>query len=188
MSTTKATEDMTVEEMLAESARIDLEMKRVTLELNRESLQTLKDSQERRLMKLRKQERDLAENLRIKEARQKACKHKKGGRNKEGFAKGNSANYAVIQHTYPAGDVVVLCQRCDKTWEMPLPALRISDPDLYQRQLREYRMALEWPTDNEPSGTRLFLITDNGTGRVLDTAQAEAVAPRRSKKKASKAA
>lgn len=148
------------EAMLAESAAIDLEMKRVTLELNKEKLQELHDARERRRMKMAKQEQDLRENQRIKDARQRNCKHKKGGRNKEGFAKGNSANYAVIQHTYPAGETIVLCQRCDKEWRMPAIQLKATDPAAYERQLREYRIALEWPTDNEPSGTRLFLITE----------------------------
>lgn len=150
---------MTDAEVLAESARLDLEFKRANLELVQEQLQTLKDKKEEKRRKMQKQDRDLKENARQKELREKNCKHRKGGRNKEGLDKGNGANYAVIQNTYPNGDVQVMCQRCGATWDNPSIELRATNPDAYEQQLREYRRALEWPTDNEPSGTQLFLIT-----------------------------
>jgi hypothetical protein len=150
---------MTTEELLNESARVDLELKLVTLELNKESLQKLQDAKTSRLAKMRKQAMDMAENERQKTMREANCKHRKGGRNKEGLDKGNDSDYAVIQNTYPTGQVQIMCQRCGATWDNPPIELKALDPDLYNLKLRAYRRALEWPTDNEPSGTQIFLIT-----------------------------
>lgn len=150
---------MTDQEVAEEHARIDLQLKRLNLELVTEQLQTLQHQKEAKRLKLQQQERDIRETNAQKELRQARCRHKKGGRNKEGLDRGNSADYAVIQNTFPAGNVEVMCQRCHKEWRVPLLELKATNPDLYLKQLREYRIALEWPTDNEPSGTQIFLIT-----------------------------
>jgi uncharacterized protein len=87
------------------------------------------------------------------------CKHKKGGKNLEGIINGNDPNYSVIKHTYATGEVEVLCSRCGKQWKEPKAALRKTDPEKYKEQMEEYREAINFPTDNEPSGTQLFMIT-----------------------------
>lgn len=148
----------TDEQMLKESAAIELQMKRVQLELQTEQLAQLLQAKESRREKLAAQCRDIAENERQRVVREANCKHKKGGRNKAGLDRGTDSNYAVIQHTMPVGEVIVICQRCGAIWGNPPIALKRSDPEAYQIAARNYRRALEWPTDNEPSGTQLFLI------------------------------
>jgi len=99
-------------------------------------------------------------------ASQKVCRHKKGGRNKAGLVNGSDNYYSVNKHTYSHGETVVFCTRCTQEWRMPKqpnPELKKQDPAAwklavaeFKKQLAEYREALNWPTDNEPSGTALF--------------------------------
>lgn len=159
---------MTAEQINEQHNEVDLEMKRLNLELMQEQVQAMHQKKETRRQQLQKQQEDLEANDRIKAAREANCKHKKGGRNKEGLDRGNSSDYAVIQNTYPWGAVQVMCQRCGATWDNPPIELKATDPEKYFEQLRKYRIALDWPTDNEPSGTQIFLITRNEvpTGRA----------------------
>lgn len=92
-------------------------------------------------------------------AKQSVCKHKKGGKNLAGIVNGNSSDYSIWKHTYPWGAVEVICSRCGKTWNKPAIALRKSDPKAYRAQMEEYNEAINWPTDNEPSGSVLFAFT-----------------------------
>jgi hypothetical protein len=147
------------EKLMQESNEVDLEMRRVQLALQKEQLAEINERKERRRAKLEKQAADIEANRRNRAQRQASCKHKKGGRNRPGLARGTDANYAVVVNTMPTGEVIVICQRCAKKWEAPTAELKRSDPAAFAIQMAEYRRALEFPTDNEPSGTQLFLIT-----------------------------
>jgi hypothetical protein len=146
------------EKLLEESAAIDLEMKRVQLELQKEQLAEINQKKEARRLKLEQQQRDMKENARQEQARFDNCKHKKGGRNRSGLDRGTDSNYAIVRQTMPTGELVIMCQRCGCTWEKPTVALKRSDPDAYADQLRKFRIACEWPTDNEDMGMQIFLV------------------------------
>lgn len=96
------------------------------------------------------------------EQRAEACTHRKGGKvglagGMEALTQGNDQNYSVIKHTLPLGETIVICQRCPMKWRKPDEALKKSNPAEYKQQLKTYQWALRLPTDNEPSGTQLFL-------------------------------
>ncbi len=169
------------DKLLQESAATDLEMKRVQLELQKEQLQEINARKESRRLQIAEQQRDIVENERQRIAREANCKHKKGGRNKGGLERGTDSNYAVIQHTMPIGDVIVMCQRCGAIWTKPPIELKRSDPEAHAVMQRNYLRALEWPTDNEPSGTQLFLIQRTPPPRRND--DEEEAAPRARKPK-----
>jgi len=103
--------------------------------------------------------RDRANQKRI----QDACKHLKGGKGTQNIYNGNdNSTYAVITHTLSHGPTIVVCQRCGKIWEPPesLPKKASAEQKTkYREDLTEYRRALNFPTDNEPSGTVLFAFT-----------------------------
>lgn len=104
--------------------------------------------------------RDRAHQKRI----QAACYHKKGGKGTAQIYAGNDSNYAVIVHTLSHGPTIVVCQRCGNVWEPPLPLPKKATAEQkqqYRVELAEYRRALNFPTDNEPSGTVLFGFTPN---------------------------
>lgn len=97
-------------------------------------------------------------NAKVKE-QQATCKHKKGGKNMEGILNGNDANYSVIQHTYPWGQTDVICTRCGKEWPQPSLTLRKENPKEYKRLFAIWKEAMQLPTDNEPAGSQIFVIT-----------------------------
>ena len=104
--------------------------------------------------------RDRANQARI----QAACQHRKGGKGSAQMYMGNDINYAVITHTLSHGPVIVVCQRCGKVWEPPAALPKKATPEqraTYREELAEYRRAVNFPTDNEPSGTVLFAFTAN---------------------------
>jgi len=92
-------------------------------------------------------------------ADQAQCHHRKGGRGLNWRLNGNDPNYSVVQHTLSHGPTLIICQRCKKEWLPPAPLKRGASTEeraAYKTQLAEYRWASALPTDNEPSGTRLF--------------------------------
>jgi hypothetical protein len=103
--------------------------------------------------------RDNANRARI----QASCQHRKGGKGTAQMYMGNDANYAVVTHHNSAGTgTIVVCQRCGKLWEppQPLPKKPTSEQKAqYRADYAEYRRAINFPTDNEPSGTVLFTFT-----------------------------
>lgn len=89
--------------------------------------------------------------------RQRVCKHRKGGKNNR-FADGNDTNYSVNRNTYPDGREVIMCTRCGKEVERPNPALRKTDPDLYKAMAEAWNEWSRFPTDNTPSGSKMFEV------------------------------
>lgn len=140
-----------------EAEQIELEWKKLQVEELRGKLQARRD-EIARLERLRTKQvadfkRGQAELLR----RQAICKHRKGGRDNR-FANGNDNNASVITNTYPTGETVMMCTRCFKEVRRPDPKLRKQDPKLYEAQFAEWRLWQAMPTDNSPSGGKIFEI------------------------------
>ena len=92
---------------------------------------------------------------------QSRCAHRKGGKGYQELYSGNDHNFAVIKHILSHGPLIVICQRCGRLWEPPDKALnsRKAEPEdrkEYKRLWDEYQWAINLPTDNETSGTKLF--------------------------------
>ena len=78
------------------------------------------------------------------------CNHRKGGNGLEGLkGNGDDTKYAIIIHTYPDTNRVVMCQRCNCEWWPGEEKHHTGVP---------YSVAVRWPTDNQPSGASLFSI------------------------------
>lgn len=92
--------------------------------------------------------------------KQRVCRHRKGGKNNQ-FANGNDNNYSVIRNIYPLGREVIMCTRCHKEVERPAPALRKADPEKYKLMLDEWNEWSRFPTDNSPSGGKVFEVVSN---------------------------
>jgi hypothetical protein len=144
--------------------------KQVQEELEDLQLQEAREAADlRRANRVQKQSRILAieESLRrdrVNQATiQAACYHKKGGKGTAQLYQGNDPNYAVITHTLSHGVTIVICQRCGHKWEPPAKLAKNASPAdraKYREDLAEYRRALSFPTDNEPSGTTLFAFAE----------------------------
>lgn len=149
---------------MSELDRLLLEEKKLQLESLRFTVENERARREQILRNHKQQQEALDSSLRKVQAEQKICKHKKGGKNLAGILNGTDSEYSVIQHTYPWGETAVTCTRCGKDWREPSKELKKSDPEAYKAQMAEYVAALNFPTDNEPSGTRLFVITREPVG------------------------
>lgn len=157
----KPIDKMNADEMEAELKRLQVESARLQLEDLRMRVENEKSRRASIQRNHEVQQRSLDDANKEILKQQSVCKHRKGGKNKEGIVKGHDSNFAVIQHTYPWGEVVVMCTRCTKEWRKPKRSENLSAEE-YRERMDAYKEALSWPTDNEPSGTQLFLITKNG--------------------------
>jgi len=147
---------------MADKKQIQDELEQLQLEEAREN------AEQRRLARASRESRMRALELSLKRDRanqariQAGCVHRKGGKGTAQLYQGNDANYAVVTHTLSHGPTIVVCQRCGKIWEPPEMLSKKATPEQkaqYKENLHEYRRALNFPTDNEPSGTVLFQFT-----------------------------
>lgn len=147
---------LSIEERLAavrlQSAELELENLTYSVEQQRAKREQIARTHKLQMEQLDDHNRNII-------AQQSLCSHKKGGKGLSGILKGNSSHHSTNQHTYPWGEVVVICTRCGKEWAKPKADLKAKDPALYKKFLLEYKEALEFETDNEPSGSQIFQIT-----------------------------
>lgn len=161
MSKSDDTRNLSREEMERETARLRLEMTQLELEDLRMRVENEKTRREQIAMAHKRQQQSLEDsNARIQAARE-ACNHRKGGKNLEGIGKGHDSYFSISKITYPWGETTVMCLRCTKEWRKPPESLKKTDPAAYKKQMDEYKWAMELPTDNEPTGSQIFLIVDN---------------------------
>jgi hypothetical protein len=144
--------------------KINDELEQLQLEETRERVQQIRSKRATRQRRMESRERSFTEQRRREAISQAGCVHRKGGKGVEGRYQGNDTNYAVIKHTLCHGPTLVICQRCFKIWSPPPPELNSrkassEEKKLYRQLYEQYVAALNFPTDNEPSGTQLFVIT-----------------------------
>ena len=140
------------------------ELEQLQLEETRDRVLEMRQRREGNRRRVEARDNDLKDSAARQKAIQDACWHKKGGKGVQMLFQGSDHHYAVVKHTLSHGPLIVLCQRCSKVWEQPPLALNArsaskEDKALYQKLYDEYQWALNLPTDNEPSGTQLFVIT-----------------------------
>lgn len=108
---------------------------------------------------------------------QRACNHRKGGKDKQGIGNGNDSDYAIIKHTYSDMAPSVLCQRCQFDWrqgdtETKLGVARnVFEAGAKNHSKISFETAFNWPTDNEPSGACFFLIPSDSSALMSQVAQ-----------------
>jgi hypothetical protein len=144
--------------MPTDKKSLELEREELELELLRENVANMKAQRAQRIEERVHMAETFKANERSEAARRAVCRHRKGGKGKAGFLNGSDNYYSVIHHTYPMGDLVIMCSRCQMEWRKPPLELRKANPAEYRKQMQAYQTALDWPTDNEPSGTQLFTI------------------------------
>jgi hypothetical protein len=156
-----APKDKTVREISdEEKVRIDQELQAWQLEETRDRVLASRAKKHQRNAAAEQYERGMKQNQIKQKMREDSCPHRKGGKNMAGLLKGNDANHSIVRHTLPLGEIMVLCQRCFKIWRRPDRKLLKGDAAAkakYMDLLAQYRTALEFPTDNEDSGTQIFM-------------------------------
>jgi hypothetical protein len=149
--------------MALDKKTITEELELLQLEETRERIDEMRRNKTSKAARVAARNRDITENLRIAAAIRASCWHKKGGKGVSQLLQGTDHNYAVIKHTLSHGPLIVICFRCGNVWEPPPVELNarkasVEDKALYKKLWTEYQWAVNLPTDNEPSGTQLFVI------------------------------
>lgn len=145
------------EKQLSRADEIELRWKELQIEDMEERIQARRERQERAKADRERQYQDFKKGEAIKRHRQTICKHRKGGRNNN-FWNGNSQDYSINRNTYPTGREVIFCTRCGKEVEKPARELKKTEPKLYAQMWEEWKVWSSYPTDNSPSGSKIFEI------------------------------
>jgi hypothetical protein len=144
----------------SEAEAIELRYKELQIADIEERLNERKERRERMDATRQKQANDFRKGQMEMARRQAVCKHRKGGKDNR-FADGNATNYSVNRNIYPTGREVIMCTRCGKEVEKPEQKLRKTDPDRYKAMFAEWQEWSRFPTDNSPSGTKIFEVVAN---------------------------
>lgn len=140
----------TLEELQAENLRIQNEHLKAQSEFYADQNEKNRMRKSQAQLNHAEQEKALAEGRSGDRAKQRHCTHRKGGKGNALMEnKGNSGEYAIALQGMPDGSVHVWCTRCFAHWEPGATAAKHPTGIAYEE-------ALNWPTDNSPSGTVLF--------------------------------
>lgn len=143
---------------VSEAEEIELELKRLQIDQMREQIRDRNERKEQFVEKRRRLAADLKKDEQERLRRQRVCKHRKGGRDNR-FSNGSDNNYSVFTNTYPTGAICISCTRCGKEVWKPDAKLKKANPELYAEMLAEFKKWAEFPTDNTPSGSKIFEIS-----------------------------
>lgn len=172
----KAVKDMSADEVNAELAAKELEIKRLELMEREANLQDLQERLAERQLKRKSRDgvfRGHGANLKQDKinrlAKQEICNHRKGGDGANGVigGQGDDMQFAILRHVMGNGDIWVRCLRCGKTWKYPL-ASAFENKAEYESALAEYRTMLKVQTRNHTSGTHTFSwgVVQNEKGKL----------------------
>ena len=147
-------------EKLTRGEEIELRWKELQIEQMEDQMNTRREFKARLAADRQRQYEDFKKSEAVRAHRQRICKHRKGGRDNK-FWNGNSQDYSINKNTYPTGDEVIFCTRCGKEVRKPDRALKKTDPKLYATQWEEWKLWMSYPTDNTPSGSKIFEVLEN---------------------------
>lgn len=150
---TSALESKTNATVLSELAELEMEEKRLDLEIKREQVAKIRAQRSAKLEEARSKMIATKQFLAQREANQENCNHHKGGIGAEAVMRGqgSDAMYAVIKHRLPCNRYMILCQRCGKEWHPAQPLFGI-------KATAGYDEALRFTTDNSPSSSSTFIF------------------------------
>jgi hypothetical protein len=135
---------------------IERELRLMDLELKREAVKQLRQAKQAEIDKAAAQQAAISQFLVQRRLRQANCSHRKGGSGADAVIRGQgtSAMSCVIKHLLPAGNYLVLCQRCGREWHGPLSALQ--NGGTARPATKGYFAALQLTTNNTSSGSSRF--------------------------------
>jgi hypothetical protein len=152
--------EKTNQQLQEELAAVDMEMKQLDLELKREQVATNRAKRATQLELARSKRLSTLQFLANREANQKRCNHRKGGRGPDAVMRGigDDAARCVVHHGLPDGSIMVLCQRCGKEW-YPERKWNTEGGVLAPIPMTPgWEEAVQWNTDNSPSGSSRFMF------------------------------
>ena len=148
---------------MAEKSKVQEELEQLQLQEMREVAEAREQQRRSRTARRAAVEAGFKRDRASQERIQAACWHRKGGKGTAQLYQGNDTNYATITHTLSHGVTIVVCQRCGHVWRPPEKLRKGASAEekaAYRQQADAYRTALNYPTDNEPSGTQIFILEE----------------------------
>jgi hypothetical protein len=161
--------DKTAAPEMSEFEKLDLEERKYRLEVLKENVAKIHAEKDQAARNRKRQAQTEETNRQQTKLQQDTCPHKKAGTGVKGVFAGGAPEYSVIKHTEPWGETYVMCSRCYKEWRDPyfmlrkidpkrVSAAKKADPRVYAQKMKEYKWAIDLPTDNSPSGGAIFNI------------------------------
>ncbi len=143
-------------ELEQERIRIDNEMRELDLEIKREQVKTIRAAKQAAFDRAAGQKAAIDQFMAQRRLRQAQCVHRKGGVGADAVIRGQgqSSMYCVVKHLLPAGNYLVLCQRCGREWHGPLTALQ--NGGVAKPATKGYFTAIQYATNNTQSGSSRF--------------------------------
>lgn len=146
-------------------AKITEELELLQLEETRERVHDIRTRREGHRRRVEGRNMDLIRARERQQAIEDNCWHKKGGKGVAMLSRGSDHHYAVVKHQLAHGPILIFCQRCGHVEEPPPVYLNRrnasqADKAEYKRLYDKYVWWLNLPTDNEMSGTQLFVISE----------------------------
>jgi len=146
-------QEKTNADVLAELSALELEEKKLDLEIKREAVAKIRSQRENKLAEHRAKMLAVSQFLANRKATQEHCNHRKGGTGAGAVINGEGSDsmFAIFKHKLPDGKYFVLCSRCGREWRAGNKILNIPETPGFSE-------AINWPTDNSPSGSSTFLF------------------------------
>jgi hypothetical protein len=150
----KGLETKTNAQVADELSSLELEEKRLDLEIKRETVASIRAKRASQLGEARAKSLATRQFLAQRAAQQANCNHRKGGIGHEAVMRGQGtdAMYSVWKHKQPNGTWFVLCSRCGKEWHQEF---RVQGR-LIEAGTPGFLDAINYPSDNSPSGSAVF--------------------------------
>ncbi len=142
----------TTSELKAKLQALENEEAALDLELKREKVRKIREERQFKLEESREKMQSIRDLLEQRKRLQRNCNHRKGGRGAGAVLNGQGmdTNYAVIRHMLPSGALMILCQRCGQEEYS-------RDPLTGKPATEQYEKFANFPTDNQTSGSCLFI-------------------------------
>lgn len=153
-------ENKTNSQVADELIALELEERRLDLEIKREQVAGIKAKRAAKLDEARAKLMATYQFLASRKANQDNCNHRKGGIGREAVmqGQGTDAMYAVIKHGKPNGTWMVVCERCHKEWHQEFRIQGVLIEAAIPNQT-EFTQAINFPSDNSPSRSGNFQFT-----------------------------
>lgn len=156
-----------LDRLKSEEHKLELEERRLNVELKREEVAKKQQARATRLAQLEAAATQIQAQLRANKALQEHCTHMKGGVVVQGNASvvmngqgTDNSDYCIIRHVLPAGNLMLLCQRCLQEEHGPNPLTGEPATAGYEKFKR-------FPTKNHTSGSSQFFAANRYSREVI---------------------
>lgn len=157
-------ESMTLEQIDAEIAQIELETKRLTLRKLKKDIQKFNEDELSAEQRAQAAQDALNAELAGQEAKVSGCSHQVGGFGLDDTYNGDGKPSLLMSELPIAGQKMIICFRCGGEWKTPDPNLRQSDKVAYLAAMKQWGEMLKMLRSSlqKPIGGPVFTFEKDG--------------------------